>query len=141
PTKSFTIHPMKGPMTTQTLGGLFGLEPFHWRGDRAGLIEFNGTFQSLMGGSPLAATDMHDFAQFLQSIVLPPNPNQNLDRSYPSEPAGESARDGSVYFRTTPFGGSTEEKTCIECHSTPSGASAEIHNGRNSIQYIKIPQL
>ena len=30
-----TRHPMKGPMTTQTLRGLKGLEPLHWRGDRA----------------------------------------------------------------------------------------------------------
>lgn len=28
------VHPMKGPMTTQTLRGLNGLNPLHWRGDR-----------------------------------------------------------------------------------------------------------
>src|SRR5581483_5463104 len=30
-------HPMKGPMTTQTLQDIVGHEPFHWRGDRFGL--------------------------------------------------------------------------------------------------------
>lgn len=29
------FHPMKGPMTTQTLQDIIGKEPLHWRGDRA----------------------------------------------------------------------------------------------------------
>ena len=29
-------HPMKGPMTTQTLQDIIGKEPHHWRGDREG---------------------------------------------------------------------------------------------------------
>ena len=28
------FHPMKGPMTTQTMQDLIGKEPLHWRGDR-----------------------------------------------------------------------------------------------------------
>ena len=31
--KTFTMHPMKGPMTTRTLRGLSGTNPLHWRGD------------------------------------------------------------------------------------------------------------
>jgi YVTN family beta-propeller protein len=37
-----TFHPMKGPMTTQTLKGLRGLDPLHWRGDRTNFLHFNG---------------------------------------------------------------------------------------------------
>jgi hypothetical protein len=29
------FHPMKGPMTTQSLRGMAGEGPMHWRGDRA----------------------------------------------------------------------------------------------------------
>src|SRR5882672_5584180 len=52
------FHPMKGPMTTQTLRGLAGLSPYHWRGDRTNFLHFNGAFASLMGGTPLSDDDM-----------------------------------------------------------------------------------
>ena len=32
--QTFLFHPMKGPMTTQTLRGLQNLAPYHWRGDK-----------------------------------------------------------------------------------------------------------
>ena len=32
-----SLHPLKGPMATQSLRGLAGTAPFHWRGDRFGL--------------------------------------------------------------------------------------------------------
>ena len=38
------FHPMKGPMTTQTLQDIIGNEPLHWRGDRDGIEQFNGAF-------------------------------------------------------------------------------------------------
>jgi sugar lactone lactonase YvrE len=34
-TQTIQLHPMKGPMTTQTLRGIKGTDPLHWRGDRA----------------------------------------------------------------------------------------------------------
>src|SRR5262249_41520159 len=39
------FHPMKGPLLTQTLQDVIGKEPFHWRGDFAGLEAFNPAFQ------------------------------------------------------------------------------------------------
>ena len=45
---SFDMHPMKGPMTTQTLRGLKDLDPLHWRGDRNHFLEFNGTFRETL---------------------------------------------------------------------------------------------
>ena len=32
------FHPMKGPMTTQTLRGIVDSGPMHWRGDRSGAL-------------------------------------------------------------------------------------------------------
>ena len=40
----FSMHPMKGPMTTQTLRGLFLTNPLHWRGDRTSFTSFNPAF-------------------------------------------------------------------------------------------------
>jgi len=48
----FNMHPMKGPLTTQTLRGLRGTGPFHWRGDRPDLSAFNPAFDSVMAGTP-----------------------------------------------------------------------------------------
>jgi hypothetical protein len=42
------FHPMKGPMTTQTLRGC-GLEPLHWRGDRTSFLHFNGALTAAGG--------------------------------------------------------------------------------------------
>ena len=38
------FHPMKGPMTTQSLRGLPNTFRFHWRADRANLAAFNPAF-------------------------------------------------------------------------------------------------
>src|SRR5690606_20475032 len=69
------FHPMKGPMTTQTLQDIVGKEPHHWRGDRDGLEEFAGAFFGLLGDdAPLAAPAMQEFEDFLATIHFPPNP-------------------------------------------------------------------
>ena len=45
-----TFHPMKGPMTTQSLKGFnAGQNPLHWRGDRADFFAFAPAFDKLMG--------------------------------------------------------------------------------------------
>src|SRR5437870_2379623 len=85
------FHPMKGPMTTQSLRGIIGNEPLHWRGDRASLANFNPAFMSLLGGPrELTADEMTAFTEFTQTLTYPPNPNQNLDRTFPTPATGPS---------------------------------------------------
>jgi hypothetical protein len=60
------MHPMKGPMITQTLRGLSATQKLHWRGDRATLAEFNPTFRDLMGGSLISQENI----DLLQSYRL-----------------------------------------------------------------------
>jgi YVTN family beta-propeller protein len=73
-------HPMKGPMTTQTLQDIIGKEPLHWRGDRDGLEEFNGAFLGLQGDDAnLTPAEMQEFEDFLATIAFPPNPFRNFD--------------------------------------------------------------
>lgn len=78
------FHPMKGPMRTQTLQDIIGKEPFHWRGDRNGLEEFNGAFQSLQGDdTQLTAAEMQQYEDFLATIAFPPNPFRSFDNTLP----------------------------------------------------------
>ena len=57
-------------MTTQTLRGLNGLDPLHWRGDRTNFTHFNGAFDSLLGGSALSAADMDAYRDFINTLVF-----------------------------------------------------------------------
>ena len=81
------FHPMKGPMTTQTLQDIIGKEPHHWRGDRDGIEEFAGAFHGLQGrDDPLNASDMVEFKDFLASIEFGPNPLRLPDNTLPGGP-------------------------------------------------------
>jgi DNA-binding beta-propeller fold protein YncE len=88
------FHPMKGPMTTQTLRGLSHSGPMHWRGDRSngffGIgtdenLSFNNfivAFAGLLGrDQPISSSDMQDFTNFALTMTLPPNPIRALDDS------------------------------------------------------------
>ena len=98
------FHPMKGPMATQTLRGLNELEPFHWRGDRTNFTHFNLAFDSLLGGSMLSQSDMNAYRDFINTIRFEPNPNQNLDRSMPTNFAGANARAFTVVVASSATG-------------------------------------
>ena len=127
--QSADFHPMKGPMTTQTLRGLAGQGPLHWRGDRtgglaapsaapdagayderAGLLEFNGAFVGLLGrAKPLPDADMKALADFMLAIRQPPNPIRNLDGSLtPDQEAGRK-----FFFESDP---SDVSGPCVFCH-------------------------
>ncbi len=90
-----TFHSMKGPMSTQSLRGLKGNGPMHWRGDRTGenrqpgeslelaaFKEFNPAFPELLGReSELSDQEMTQFAEFALELTYPPNPIASLDNS------------------------------------------------------------
>jgi YVTN family beta-propeller protein len=120
------IHPMKGPLLTQTLRGLAGERNFHWRADRPGLELFNGLFESLLGGAQLADEDMEVFVEYLKSIRFGPNPNRRLDDTLPTEPNGSSAKDGEKIFLTQRDIGREGINTfrCVDCHTKPSGSGS-----------------
>jgi hypothetical protein len=141
-----TFHPMKGPMTTQSLRGIIGTEPLHWRGDRAKLSDFNPAFMSLLGG-PRQLTDqeMADFQAFIQTLSYPPNPFQNPDRTYPSSLQGANASRGQTLFTSSRLDAGVF--TCNDCHtSTPdfgAGTNRIIIPGTllREPQDFKVPQL
>ena len=107
------FHPMKGPMTTQTLRGLATHGGMHWRGDRVdgffgtdpctepagapcsedlSFRNFIVAFEGLVGkeGS-ISDAQMQDFTDFILQIFLPPNPVRSLDNALTAtEQAGEN---------------------------------------------------
>jgi hypothetical protein len=148
-----TNHPMKGPMTTQTLRGLKGLDPFHWRGDRTNFTHFNIAFPGLLGGSALSTSDMNAYRDFINTVVFQPNPNQNLDRTYPTNFAGGDANAGRNDFFFTNYNNNTSSALqCTVCHTGPPGsgsdsliitgvAKEEPKNAVAGPQNFKVPHL
>ena len=88
------FDPMKGPMTTQTLRGLAGLEPFHWRGDRQNFQHFNAAFADLLGRSGPLLDRRHGRLHRVHH-----------DGELPAEPVPEPRRhDAGVAHRAEPVG-------------------------------------
>ncbi len=128
PRTTILFHPMKGPMTTQTLRGIADSGPQHWRGDRMGrnpatvngvtesleaaaFKEFNPAFVGLLGRSEeLASADMQAFTDFALALTPPPNPIRQLDNSL-----NESQANGlNIYFTVDNI---TGLGSCNHCHT------------------------
>lgn len=141
-TNTSLVHPMKGPMTTQTLRGLQGLDPLHWRGDRTNFLNFNVAFPGLLGGAALSDADMAAYRDFINTIIYEPNPNQNLDRTYPTNFAGGDAQAGLNAFLFTNYTGVLK---CTMCHTAPPGPGSDrliiISQALQESQDFKVPQL
>ena len=134
------FHPMKGPMVTQTLQDIIGHEPFHWRGDRDGLEQFNSTFTNLQAAaSGLTTNEMQELEDFLATISFPPNPYRQFNNSLSTNvtlaghfalghgalAAGKqlpngNARAGLNRFRLAGNDG------CTHCHTLPSGIGPDL---------------
>ena len=135
----------KGPMVTQSLQGLLNYEilphnqfwvtngPFHWRGDRADFTQFNGAFESLLGGAPLSDLEMKHFEAFVFTIHYPPNPKQLASRRLSGsfddnvgtleEDLSTLAARGLKLFHTFPTVG---PRACVHCHALPEGSNNRI---------------
>jgi YVTN family beta-propeller protein len=142
PLQRSDFHPMKGPMTTQTLRGLSGLDPLHWRGDRTNFLHFNGAFDGLMGGSILAPADIQAYRAYINTIAFQPNPNQNLNRSFPTSFRNGNPVEGRRIFTTDVYQ-PTLQLTCNTCHSLPTGTARVIIPAAalQESQDFKVPHL
>jgi DNA-binding beta-propeller fold protein YncE len=143
------FHPMKGPMTTQSLRGMADAGPMHWRGDRSGATfgndpqalnedlafkEFNPAFVGLLGRSTqLLPAEMQAFADFILTLRYPPNPIRALDNQpTPSQTNGENL------FLTNPTDAGLI--TCNFCHRVPLGTDG-FSSVEGEPQEFKIPHL
>lgn len=127
----------KGLFLTQTLAGIERLAPFHWRGERPGLADFNEAFEKLLGGTPLATTagpedpnsipELDEFEAFVLSISSPPNFVQNRKRVIDDTiqpklmpilggPSTAQAHGGRARFNLS----------CMFCHRYPLGTNSDF---------------
>ncbi len=120
-TGSAVNHPLKGPMTTQSLRGLIDPDtadalPLHWRGDRRFFQNFRNAFVGLHDGGGLDPVQVQEFAGFARTLTWPPNPYQPLDRVYTG-----AAASGFETFGMAPgipgkeMHAGTDDQ-CIDCH-------------------------
>lgn len=163
------FHPMKGPMTTQTLRGVGVSGAMHWRGDRAnGFFGLDATdedlsfrnfivaFAGLVGNTTtISAGDMQKFADFQLQVQLPPNPVRNLDNSLTTAQAtGRALYVGTVGGNgfPSPHSGRSDGVnignlgfTCEGCHRlSPSQGffgTGKDASFENETQIMKIPHL
>jgi DNA-binding beta-propeller fold protein YncE len=138
------FHPMKGPMTTQSLRGMVEMGPQHWRGDRQGdstdaFNAFNVAFPGLVGRDEgeFSAAEMQQFTDFALQITYPPNPIRQLDNTLRSDEAAGLAR-----YNGAPTDGGVN---CNGCHTLDQANGFFGGNGNSSIegetQEFKIPHL
>jgi len=146
------FHPMKGPMMTQSLRGLSGSGPMHWRGDRTGgsdpggdpldeesaFKKFDVAFDGLLGrGGPIAPADMQALADFALQLTYPPNPVRNLDNTLTFNQAL-----GANFFNVA---SSDPAVSCATCHRLNRNQGLFGTDGLSSEdgepQTFKIPHL
>ncbi len=138
-----TFHPMKGPMTTQSLRGMDLQGPQHWRGDREGdatssFLAFNGAFPGLVGrDSPLTGSDMTAFKDFALQLRYPPNPTRNLDNSLTTIQA-----QGLTVFDAP---NTDQVASCNDCHTLDPSNGFFGGDGRSTFdggtEIFKVPHL
>jgi DNA-binding beta-propeller fold protein YncE len=160
--KATDFHPMKGPMTTQTLRGMRNSGAMHWRGDRSvglygssatdsniSFINFGGAFQGLLGNKDVMSKDgMQKFADFQLNVILPPNPIRALDNSLnASEQRGKDFYFGARPVDGFKVGSSTiiENNNCNGCHTIDASkgqfGTGLMQSFEGITQILKVPHV
>ena len=128
-------HPMKGVMMTQTLQDIIGHEPFHWRGDRSHIAEFNQTFTNLLAApTALSPDELREMGDFLATVRIPPNPYRTLENGLSTSVplpghrtlVGAPLPNGNAAAGYTSF--RANQGSCITCHTVPTGLGVEYTN-------------
>ncbi len=135
------FHPLKGPMTTQTLRGLKDTFPLHWRGDQVDFLAFNDAFETLLGGTKLSVAEMDLYNDFIMSVVYPPNPFRSRRDELPTNLEGGDATVGQFIFEELNNG------FCVNCHSLPTGTNTVVvpllnfHFGNLSVKVAQMRNM
>ncbi|MCK6446463.1 MAG: hypothetical protein L6Q99_08745 [Planctomycetes bacterium] len=130
----------KGPLVTQSMQRLAEAGPYHWRGEKERLVDFNASFVDLLerevGGVPKnLGPDFRYLEHYVERLAYHANPHQAFDRSLsPTE-----AR-GAALFLTKPV---FQGVACVACHGLPLGSSGEITKSHvpGKFEHAKVPPL
>ncbi len=164
--RATTFHPMKGPMTTQTLRGMATHGALHWRGDRVdgffgtdactlpaasgapcseefSFRNFIVAFEGLVGKEgTVTATEMQRFTDFTLDIMLPPNPIRPLNNVV-SGTASAGALAGQTLFSGTTI--TDGIASCNGCHTLIPELGFFGSGGKQSFegetQNFKVPHM
>lgn len=156
---SNSFHPMKGPMTTQTLRGMATHGGLHWRGDRvdgffgidpcaepsgapcsedASFRNFIVAFEGLVGmEGTITSFEMQQFTDFALQIMLPPSPVRALNNSLTAAAtAGQALFNGRV---------TDTLRNCNGCHTLNPAQGFFGSGGQQSFegetQNFKVPHM
>jgi DNA-binding beta-propeller fold protein YncE len=132
---------LKGPLTTQSLLALAETAPYHWRGEKRGLLDFNAAFEGLLERqvngvpTPFPPDQFAYIIFYMQGLQYPPNPRQAPDRAL--TPA---QRLGAKLFIEKKV---LDELTCASCHQLPLGTTGEVVEAREGslAPATDVPQL
>ncbi len=163
PPVSNSFHPMKGPMTTQTLRGMATHGALHWRGDRVdgffgtetcnqptgakcsedrSFRNFIVAFEGLVGRDGIITTaNMQKFSDFILQVMLPPNPVANLDGTRTT--AQNNGR--NLFLASQGAPNSDVIATCDGCHTLTPASGFFGTDGDRSFegepQDAKVPHM
>ncbi|HWM89331.1 MAG TPA: hypothetical protein VN493_01040 [Thermoanaerobaculia bacterium] len=98
---------------TMDLRGIEATPPYHWRGDRDDLADFNTVHEVLFGGRRLSPEKVRELEAYVFSLALPPNPRQDERRAL-----SPRALAGFGCF-VSPAG--RMAVTCRDCHTMEGG--------------------
>jgi len=133
-------HPVKGPMFSQTLIGMSGTEPFHWRGDRAYIANFSHASRTMQGADrDMSEAELKDLQDYLSSIAPAPNPLRAPSGALPTQVDGGAPALGAQLFALVPSGG----LGCVTCHGGPTGGGAAVVSPAvsGSADMLAVPHL
>lgn len=160
------FHPMKGPMTTQTLKGMANSGAMHWRGDRSNGVfgvhaddpvlsfkNFAPAFEGLLGNpEPMSEGGMQAFADFMLQVQLPPNPIRNLDNSLTAAQKrgfdfyfGDRPSDGILVPEIGNLRNFVKSHNCNGCHTVDAAqglyGTGKMQSFEGISQIVKVPHL
>jgi DNA-binding beta-propeller fold protein YncE len=160
------FHPMKGPMTTQSLRGMANHGPMHWRGDRTGgndapsaqpdsgtfdehaaFEKFTVGFTDLLGRDTfIPQADMDAFADFILQVRYPPNPNRPLDNVLTADQEAGRQLFTGVNCGVLDPAGAPNVLTCTTCHvidptGNPGTAAPGFFGTSGLSSFDFVPQL
>lgn len=142
PSESLTYGiDVKGPMVTQSTRRMEESGPYHWRGEKRSINDFNASFSSLLdmqdaqGNADDVGPDFQYLRHYVNRIAYPPNPRMQRDRVLTPDQAA-----GATIFQTKPVLGSL---TCASCHTLPLGTRGEVvaEAVAGMIHSADVPQL